>query len=97
MIMQVASQPTSPEPFSYVVDEDVEPIVDALPALDGNTVRTLAAVQDPHGNVASFVVDELVSTLTSHAHVEPKAGDHLRNDSAADGMPSLLPGPKPGW
>ena len=88
--MQVASQPTSPEPFSYVVDEDVEPIVDALPALDGNTVRTLTAVQDPHGNVASFVVDELVVQTNDAAVLNNILARYNAETTQDIGVPNLV-------
>ncbi len=88
--MQVASQPTSPEPFSYVVDEDVEPIVDALPGLGGNTVRTLAAVQDPHGNVASFVVDELVVQTNDAAVLNNILARYNAEITQDIGVPNLV-------
>ena len=48
------------EPFSYVVDNSVDPIQDELPGLDGGTPRPLTAVRDPHGTVSTFVANELV-------------------------------------
>lgn len=47
-------------PFSYVIDASVAPFQDELPGLDGGAPRPLAAVRDPRGQVATFVVNELV-------------------------------------
>ncbi|MBE2223087.1 MAG: S8 family serine peptidase, partial [Anaerolineae bacterium] len=48
------------EPFSYVIDSNVKPFQDELPGIDGGAPRPLTAVQDPHGTVSTFVVNEIV-------------------------------------
>ncbi len=51
---------SEPEPFGYVVDNDVKPSLEKLPGIDGGAERPLTAVEDPHGNVATFVANEIV-------------------------------------
>lgn len=48
------------EPFSYGVDASVTPFQNELPGLDGGAPRPLAALRDPHGQVSTFVANELV-------------------------------------
>lgn len=55
------------EPFSYVIDSSVTPAQAELPGLDGGTPRPLTAVRDPHGNVSTFVANELVIQTNSSA------------------------------
>ena len=58
MIIKDGEDP-EPEPFTYVVDDEVTPSMDELPGFD-QTPRPLTAVQDPRGTVATFVANEVV-------------------------------------
>ncbi|MFO7678729.1 MAG: S8 family serine peptidase [Chloroflexota bacterium] len=58
--MVVNSGSGQAEPFSYVIDSSVKPFQADLPGFDGVTPRPLTAVQDPRGNVSTFVANEIL-------------------------------------
>lgn len=86
--------PTQPEPFSYVVDPDVQPVIAELPGLDGGAARPVTAVRAPNGEIASFVANEIVvqtnDTGALNALLAQTGGAILLEmDPAANGVTGL--------
>ena len=62
-------EPPEPEPFSYVVDDEVTPSMESLPGFD-ETPRPLTAVEDPRGSIATFVANEIVLQTDDEATLD---------------------------
>ena len=65
-----ANNSAAPKPFTYIVDESVEPSQDSLPGLDGVTARPLAAVKSPNGIVSTFVANEIMVQTGSQSALD---------------------------
>ncbi len=51
---------TSPDTFSYRIDETLQPALQTLPGLNGGAERTIVTVQEPDGVQTDFVADEVI-------------------------------------
>lgn len=83
-------QPPESEPFTYEIDQAVEPAQTELPGLSGGPPRAVAVVVGPDGSRDEFVHNEVIFRPRSedelNAFLDRHGGTVLR-----DGTPILLP------